>query len=162
MNIFVLSEDPLEAAEMLCNKHVPKMIVESAQMLCSALVKHKHVEQYKVPYKATHFNHPCTKWVALSTSNSTWLMCHALQMCEEYTKRYKKIHKTQKVFFELYERFPNEYKSNWSMHTPFALAMPDEYKCDNAVESYRRFYMKEKSKFAKWEPNTKIPAWWNP
>ena len=33
MNIFILDKDPMKAAMMLCDRHVPKMIVESAQML---------------------------------------------------------------------------------------------------------------------------------
>lgn len=160
MNIFVLSENPIEAAQMLCNKHVPKMILESAQMLCSALVHHKKVPQSNVPYKSTHYNHPCTKWVAQSTANSSWLMHHALQMCTEFELRYNKIHKTQSVFIELYDKFPNEYNDSWQNHTPFALAMPDKYKCDDAVKSYRDFYKGEKY-FAKWEPLTKTPDWWD-
>jgi hypothetical protein len=36
MNIFILSQDPVTAAQMQCNKHIPKMIVESAQMLCTS------------------------------------------------------------------------------------------------------------------------------
>jgi len=33
MNIFILDKDPVVAAQMLCDKHVPKMLVESGQML---------------------------------------------------------------------------------------------------------------------------------
>ena len=36
MNIFILDEDPVIAARMLCDRHIPKMIVESAQMLSTA------------------------------------------------------------------------------------------------------------------------------
>ena len=36
MNIFYLDKDPVKAAEMSCDKHVVKMILESAQMLCTA------------------------------------------------------------------------------------------------------------------------------
>ena len=36
MNIFVLSTDPVKAAQQQCDKHVPKMVVESAQMLSTA------------------------------------------------------------------------------------------------------------------------------
>lgn len=160
MNIFVLSDDPIVAAEMLCNKHIPKMIVESAQMLCASLVKHKGVCQSLVPYKATHYNHPCTKWVAQSIHNSTWLMAHSLAMCNEYTKRYKKIHKTTEVFVKLHNDFRHEYSGDFLQYTPFALAMPDIYKSDDAVLSYRNFYKAEKAKFAKWKPLASEPYWW--
>ena len=33
MNIFILHKDPIKAAQDQCDKHVVKMIVESAQML---------------------------------------------------------------------------------------------------------------------------------
>ena len=33
MNIFILDKDLQIAAQMLCDKHIPKMIIESAQML---------------------------------------------------------------------------------------------------------------------------------
>ena len=36
MNIFVLNKDPVLAAQEQCDKHVVKMIVESAQMLSTA------------------------------------------------------------------------------------------------------------------------------
>ena len=36
MNIFYLSEDPLEAAQMMVDRHVVKMILESAQLLSTA------------------------------------------------------------------------------------------------------------------------------
>jgi len=36
MNIFYLHRDPVKAAKIQYNKHVVKMILESAQMLCTA------------------------------------------------------------------------------------------------------------------------------
>ena len=69
MNIFVLHKDPTKSAEMLCNKHVVKMIVESLQILCNCF------DQNLVSYKRTHYNH----------------------LCKEYTKRYNKIHKCEGI-----------------------------------------------------------------
>ena len=43
MNVFVLSECPIESAEMMCDKHIPKMIVEAAQMLSTA---HRMLDGY--------------------------------------------------------------------------------------------------------------------
>ena len=93
MNIFVLDRDPKIAATMLCDKHVVKMIVETAQMLCTAASKLGH----DVPYKPTHAKHPCTLWVGESKSNWNWLLDHGLEMCSEYTLRYNRTHKTQAV-----------------------------------------------------------------
>ena len=36
MNIFYLDKNPNTAAKMMCDKHIIKMILESAQMLCTA------------------------------------------------------------------------------------------------------------------------------
>mgnify|MGYP003122774863 CR=1 FL=1 len=154
MNIFVVDNDPKIAATMLCDKHVVKMIVETAQMLCTAASKLGH----DVPYRVTHKNHPCTIWAGESLSNWLWLVDHGISMCEEYTKRYGRIHKTQSVIEWCRD-------SNISPIvdiglTPFRLAMPDQYKCSDPVKSYRDYYHGEKSHFAKWS-KTKAPSWWN-
>jgi len=45
--------------------------------------------------------------------------------------------------------------------TAFALAMPDEYKSDDAVESYRRYYMSpEKQRIASWNKKRERPEWY--
>ena len=143
MNIFVVDENPRLAAQQLCDKHVVKMILESAQMLCSPF------GEGEAPYKRTHYNHPCTKWIRESVQNYEWLLTHAYELCEEYFLRYGKIHKSldtidwcdnhcQKL------NLPNE------ILTPFVQAMPDEYKNDDAVQAYRDYYNGEKAYFAKW------------
>ena len=73
MNIFVLDKNPTKAANMLCDKHVVKMIVETAQMLCTTAHVNGHLS---VPYKATHKNHPCTLWSNESSANWDWLVEH--------------------------------------------------------------------------------------
>ncbi len=154
MNIFVIDEDPKEAAKMLCDKHVVKMILETAQMLCTAASK----LGYNPPYKATHKSHPCTIWVGESLSNWNWLVEHGMSMCEEYTKRYGKVHKSQSVI-EWCRDSGVSPKSDLGL-TPFKLAMPEKYKCDDAVKSYRKYYQGEKSRFAKWS-KTPEPEWWS-
>ena len=88
MNIFVVDYDPNKSAQDLCDKHVVKMILETAQMLCAA-----HPIG-TAPYKATHLKHPCTLWVARSIDNYEWLLTHGYALCREYTARYGKRHKT--------------------------------------------------------------------
>ena len=64
MNIFYLDKDPVVAARVQYNKHVVKMILESAQMLCTAHHCYGSSEQKaNVPYKQAHLNHPSTIWV---------------------------------------------------------------------------------------------------
>ena len=91
MNIFVLHTDPEKAATMMCDKHVIKMVLETAQMLCTIA----HGMGYDgAPYRSTHKNHPCTVWAAKTSSNWSWLLRHGFALCDEYTKRYGKNHKS--------------------------------------------------------------------
>jgi hypothetical protein len=140
MNIFVLHKNPKVAARYCCDKHVVKMILESAQMLCAA-----HPEG-TAPYKRTHYNHPCTVWTRTSLGNYKWLLKHAFALCKEYTHRYGKVHKTEAVINFCSTNYP---QFDRTRRTPFPQAMPDEYKVQgDAVSAYRDYYLHEKSHFA--------------
>ena len=263
MNIFVLDEDPIKAAEYHCNKHVCKMILESAQMLCtthwvylekqiktqkpSFTKKHiiragktfkverepvrikdrvalvlEHAESSRIPpYKMTHVKHPCTIWSGVNYSNYTWHLQLARSLCNEYTKRYNKVHKTEAVIEWLENNVPPGISVE--ARTPFAVAIKNDdiriidrstmMACNSkslggrtkemvramgtksacvvnergeyisnfpslaianapepkyreyfvyydVVASYRNYYIKEKSRFAKWEPRTTMPDWY--
>lgn len=152
MNIFVLSQDPVQAARWLCNKHVPKMVVETAQLLCSA---HGSTP---TPYKKTHANHPCAVWTRRSLSNYRWLVTHGEAMAAEYTRRYGKIHASSKVVRWCAENEPSIEDVGL---TDFAQAMPDECKSPgDAVAAYRNYYTVHKAKIAVWEPRAATPPWW--
>ena len=153
MNIFVLHDDPARAAEMMCDKHVIKMILESNQMLSTVARKCGH----DAPYRSTHAKHPCTLWAGESQNNWDWLVNHSRALCEEYTRRYGKIHKSQAVT-EWAEDLDIDLPARGQ--TPFRLAMPDEYKTDDPVESYRRYYVGDKARFAKWKTGN-VPGWWS-
>ena len=148
MNIFVLDEDPVVAAKYACDKHVVKMILESAQMLCSVY------PEGTAPYKRSFYNHPCTKWVRASTQNYDWLINHAMALCFEYTRRYDKVHKSQQVI-----EWCNNNKPELPIGilTEHPICMPDYCKTTSVVESYRQYYIKEKSYFATWK--TETPYW---
>ena len=153
MNIFVLSEDPIEAANMMCDRHVLKMILESGQMLCAA-----H-EPGTAPWKRTHYNHPCTVWTRASTENYKWLAVHGLELCAEYTKRYGKRHKSEDVLIWCAENIPASVPEG--KLTPFAVAIKNPiYHKETAVESYRAYYLGEKIRFARWA-HGESPKWWN-
>ena len=149
MNIFVVDYDPVIAGKSLCDKHTIKMVLESTQLLCSAA----RINGGNAPYQITHKNHPATKWVAQSYSNYLWLLRHTESLLEEYTKRYNKTHKCQEILPLIEVRtFPE------IGLTPFVKCMPDKYKQDDVVLSYRNYYINEKTKFAKWK-NTNPPDW---
>ena len=152
MNIFVTDPSPTVSAQVLPDKHVVKMILESAQMLCSAF------ENGGAPYKRSYYNHPCTKWARESQANYEWLLVHAYSLCEEYFLRYGKVHKSLDAIDWCDN---NSHKLGLDQRlglTPFAQAMPDEYKNDDAVQAYRDYYNGEKAYFAKWKLTT-TPAW---
>ena len=144
MNIFYLDKDPNKAARLQYNKHVVKMILESAQMLCTA--HHETYPSDDIPYKKAHVNHPSTIWTRQSLQHYYWLYDHMMALGDEYTKRYNKIHKTQKVIHDLYEICNGDY----AQMTDPPTCMPDEYKTDDYVQSYRNYYVGDKKRFARY------------
>lgn len=147
MNIFFLSFNPKEAAEYHCDKHVVKMIIETAQLLYSAHWMVNPDVLSHSSYKVTHKNHPCAKWVRESLSNYTWLANLGYWLCQEYRFRYKdRTHKTE-AHIEWLHIHPPDIKDIGI--TEIRLAMPDEYKQPNPVESYRMFYRESKLRIRK-------------
>ncbi len=178
-----MSRDPKEAASFHCDKHVCKMIIESAQMLSTVhwhfllnyngkeMSDFKRVKDAKQwlakatpklhqpPYMLTHYNHPCNIWARKSIENYMWLSNHGLHLCNEYTERYGKIHKTQRVHEWLNKHVPVGILSSSLSEHP--VCMPDDCKISNdAVECYRRYYAVHKSRFAKWKA-TPEPSWFS-
>ncbi len=163
MNIFILSTDPIEAAQQYCDKHIVKMVVELYQQMGSAVLRHGATPEDMpltakgTPLKGGHKNHPCTRWVGDTKKNYEWAAHHALELCNEYTHRYKKIHSCQKgieSLCKMIDLIPD------GEQTPFAQAMPEEYKNIDPVKAYRTYYLKDKKEFAKWEKNGNVPNWW--
>lgn len=169
MNIFFLDWDVKKCAEYHCDKHVVKMILETAQLLCgthhmthqvttkcppsTAQVTAQVTDQ--VPYKLSHKNHPCAIWTRESLSNYLYLCELGLELCKEYTYRYGKRHKSQDVIEWC---VTNKVKICDNGFTNPPKAMPDEYKVDDVVESYRNYYRGAKSGFAVWK-NRETPSW---
>ena len=175
MNIFVLDRDPKIAAREMCDKHVVKMIVESAQMLStchrmldgtpekrSSVSGKRQVTYYKLDdwrekhlYKAVHYKHPCNIWLRENVSNYLWLYTHFLALLAEYRLRYEKQHACEKLIDPL-ANVPSNI--NDGTITEFPQAMPDDCKTGNVVEAYRNYYKKYKSTFATWKVR-EAPYW---
>ena len=154
MNIFVLDYNPEVAAKMQCDKHVVKMPLETAQLLCSAF------EQGVAPYKRTHFNHPCAIWTRTSSANFQWLVKHGLALCDEYTFRYGKVHKSRAVILWCLKNI-KKIAFLQKEKTHFVLCFDKKYQKENAVESYREYYRSEKRKIATWNKNSNQPKWFS-
>ena len=145
MNIFYLHPDPLTAPRYMYDRHVVKMILESAQMLCTA-----HHEcgsgLREIPYKPTHKNHPSAVWARSSGSQYLWLYQHFVGLCHEYTRRYGKIHASDIKCTEVLRAFPSGLTVGDFSAPP--QCMPDEYKCESSLEAYWRYYINAKSHLA--------------
>lgn len=154
MNIFVLDTNPVIAASFYIDKHCVKMPLEIAQLL-STTHNLVNINGEMAPYKTTHQNHPCSKWIRESIDNWLWLVEHGLAVSQEYTKRYGKVHKSQAVIEWCFANVPNLPDIGL---TPFAQAMPDDCKNVDAVEAYRTYYRVGKESIATWK--TCKPYWY--
>ena len=181
MNIFALSMNPVEAAQLQCDKHAGgKMVTESAQMLCTS---HRMLDGYGIPrilksgkpskrlsythptmneilYKSVHEYHPCTIWTNTSDSNYMWHYNHMIALCDEYTYRYGKVHKCDGLFREILSQPPKNIPNG--PLTPHLLAMKTNPECmfpDDPVKSYRLFYQTKQERFKMAWTKRPIPEW---
>lgn len=177
MNIFVLDLDPQKAARQHCDKHVVKMVLESAQLLCTAHrvldgAKDPKSRAYVLPepsetdlyYKASHVNHPCAIWARSTSANYIWLSNMLNALCDEYYFRYgsrKKVpvhHKVARTGLNVaLMRLPDNISDG--PLTAFSLSMPDEYKVPgDPVSSYRAYYLGDKRGLLKYTQRS-APDW---
>ena len=145
MNIFVTDPSPQISAQVLPDKHVVKMPLETCQMLsivCSDKWGHGYGQLHRIngePYKTekgAFRNHPCTIWANESIINTWWLVAHGISLCAEYTHRYGKVHSCEKTILEAGSIIP--------LHKPttpssFTRAMPDEYKHDTSIDTFTAY-----------------------
>ena len=166
MNLFILSLIQKEIAQYMMDKHVSKILLEAVQMLCSAKrVLDPDDEVNERIYKLAHKNHPVTIWCRKSRQNFIWTLDLIEELHNEWRYRYghpeTKFHKSYLVALILRENIPNEDKFDEIGLTRFALAMPVQYKTNDAVESYRNYYMsEEKQKIASWKKKREKPEWY--
>jgi hypothetical protein len=176
MNIFMVDSDPVVAAQSLVDRHVVKMILESAQLLSTAhrlLDGNQSVEKSKtgrkvkrwrladtredVLYQATHVNHPSAVWCRQSVENYNWLYEHFFALLLEYNYRYGKTHKCAGQLAYMLACPPYNLK-DYDM-TDMKPAMAAEYIIsENPVENYRNYYKRGKTHLHKWTKRVK-PAW---
>ena len=145
MNIFVTDPSPQISAQVLPDKHIVKMPLETCQMLsivCSDKWGHGYGQLHRIngePYKTekgAFRNHPCTIWANESIINTWWLVSHGRSLCAEYTHRYGKVHSCEKTILEAGSIIP--------LHKPttpssFTRAMPDEYKHDTSIDTFTAY-----------------------
>ena len=142
MNIFYLHRDPYKAASMMCDKHVVKMILETAQLLSTA---HHELDGKSPAYKPTHKNHPSAIWARSSDDHYSWLVFHLDALSNEYTRRYNRVHRTISEHFDSLSTLPTNIPRSGYQDPP--QCMPNECKLPDAVDGYRNYY---KFKNAEW------------
>ena len=157
MNVFFLDTRPDTAAEMHCDKHVTKMIIEYGQLLSTAHRVLDGDDAHPDLYKIAHKNHPSTIWTRSSSQHYDWLFRLFRMVSAEYTIRYGKCHLTWKKLGKLLETAPKNIKDNGWIDPP--QCMPDYCKKPDTVDAYRNYYLQEKASFAKWK-YTNQPKWW--
>ena len=171
MNIFYLSHDPLEAAQWMVDRHVVKMILESAQLLSTAhrLLDGEPILEDKkkryvlgdsreaVLYSATHINHPSAIWARGSVENYNWLVDHFFALMGEYNYRYGKEHKCFGELSYMLQSPPNNLNDfDW---TDMPSAMDEKYKISSdPIMNYRNYYKYGKQHLHKWTKRNP-PTW---
>lgn len=159
MNIFAVDENPVTAAQMLGSQHVIKMALETTQILTTSVRWYGAEDddlpltKSGTPYRSTHVNHPSCVWARESRANFNWLVEHGIALCDEYEKRYGKVHACLGPIQHL-SRLAHFIPEG--EQTPFSMAMPDEFKSDNPIESYRAYYRTKT--FLHWNHSTP-PSW---
>lgn len=181
MNIFILDNDPIEAAIQQCDKHVPKMIVESAQMLSTAhrmldgieekrpsksgkrmvkYFKHPDADLEEQLYKAVHHYHPCTVWTMESKENYLWHLQHFYALGAEFIYRYGKPHASCLKLGEILAEVPKNIPD--VPMTPFKLAMQSNPECialGDPVKAYQAFYQTKQDRFKMVWTKRNVPEW---
>jgi len=178
VNIFYVDEDPMDAAQALVDKHVVKMILESAQLLSTAhrVLDGQEIEgksatgrkarrwilpdaRDDVMYAATHINHPSAVWCRTSVRNYDWLVDHFYALMREYNHRYNKSHKCYGELSYMLQSPPHNLKA-WEW-TEMPSCMAEEYIIsDDPIINYRNYYRIGKSNLHKWT-NRQPPEWIN-
>ena len=179
MNRFVVHENPITAAEMLCDQHILKMPTEEIQMLVSALLSNGAppilmplTKSTGKPHKGGYKNHPATVWTGKTRDNFFWAVKHCKSLCEQFKMRYGKEHFAEKQLAwimsctiddkHLYYFIPK------GKMTPFPRCVNQSQgrnldllnaKTHTVVEAYRTFYIREKVAFATWDRGFSAPFW---
>lgn len=180
MNIFYLDKDPKLAAQYHCDKHVVKMILESAQLLSTAhrvldgvqgiyvSPGNRKIKCWTLPddredllYKAAHYNHPCAVWVRQGFYNYHWLFELFNALCKEYNTRYKKVHTSQTKLIDVLAFAPDNIPVIAFTDPPQAMDQYPQCKVPgDTVQAYRNYYKEIKSEIAEWRYSPK-PYWYN-
>lgn len=121
---------------------------------------HPTPEMNALLYKAVHYNHPCTVWTMTSEENYLWHYEHFVALCDEFTYRYDKVHRSDALLRKILAASPRNIPKIG--RTQFPLAMKSNPECmfpDDPVKSYRLFYQTKQDRFKMVWAKRDIPDW---
>jgi hypothetical protein len=178
INIFYVHPDPVIAAQSMVDRHVVKMILETAQLLSTA---HRVIDgvEYEgqsqsgrkakrwrlnnaaiddIMYSATHINHPSAVWARQSVANYSWLYSHFIALGSEYTLRYDRIHITISKLGSILSKAPQNLTEQ--AFTQMPSCMDDQYilGSQDPVANYRNYYNYGKVNLLRWTER-RPPSW---
>lgn len=177
MNIFYVDSDPEVAARNMVDRHVVKMILETAQLLSTAhrvIDGEEYVGQSQsgrkakrwrlsgnadaIMYAATHINHPSAVWVRENSANYAWLYDHLLALGREYTYRYGRTHLTIDKLKDILKDAPQNIKQS-NVMSKMPSCMDKQYIVSlDPIVNYRNYYNYGKTDLLRWS-NRPPPKW---
>jgi len=154
MNIFASNPSPVISAINLDDLRVNKMILETAQLLSTAVFWRNQAKYKELGlYRPTHMNHPCSVWTRRSNANFIWLTIHGLVLCDLYSDTSKKVHKSQEIIEKcapLHDAFDNEKISEF--------ADCSSYKDNTLLNIFEKY---QHTLVDKWDSQRHLPTWRN-
>ena len=155
MNIFYLDSDPKLAAMSHCDIHVNKMLLESAQIICTVAAHY----DIAAPYKPTHASHPCVLWAAANSNNLRWLLDLAYWLNAEWRYRWERsiYHLSAEAINSMDITTLLCALPDSSFREP-PQAMPAEFQRPDSVAAYRAYYRWGKQHLHSWTKRER-PDW---
>jgi hypothetical protein len=177
MNIFYVDSNAEVAARNMVDRHVVKMILETAQLLSTAhrvIDGEEYVGQSQsgrkakrwrlsgnadaIMYAATHINHPSAVWVRENSANYDWLYDHLLALGREYTYRYGRTHLTIDKLKDILKDAPENIEQS-NVMTKMPSCMDKQYIVSlDPIINYRNYYNYGKTDLLRWS-NRPPPQW---
>lgn len=171
MNIFLLDNNPKNCVQYYPDAHINKMILEYAQILCTVKSLWGQHNPEDIPYKPTHQNHPCVRFIAEHYDHYAWLwiLAHKLSTERRYRWPSRPIHKSTLVLSHVFirpidsviERILGQIRG-YGFLSPLKSsppqAMPSKYQCEDPIDAYREYFLNEKTHLFTWTGRP-TPSW---
>jgi len=164
MNIFTFSLQAEDNPRQLIDKHVVKMLLEHCQLLSTAHRVYGSSVAVET-MRSTHVGHPSTQWVLENSANYLWLLAYTLELAEEYSFRYNRVHSVvSSGMLRRLQTLPWYPLEGRPVLSPVRVAMKPEFKVGkvrswtNTIDSYRNYYVRAKIGFSAWT-GREPPEW---